>query len=405
MRDARRPQLRSRTAWTARDVVRAAVLVIALYGMARLLWEAQAVLFVAFLGVLLGLPLAAAVDYLSRWRVPRGVAAMAIMVVSVALMARVVAGLAPTLRSELRELRQRLPEAIDRVEGWLASQQQGVVGAVLGIQDTLTAPDTTDAARAAPPRDTVPVIASDTASRAALRDRLIEQARGATRFLFPFLSSTIAVVGGLLLVLVIAVYVAVEPDTYVGGILKLVPQRSRERAGEVLNAITATLRRWMLTQLVAMVAIGLLTTLVLQLLDVRAAIALGVLAGLLEFIPTFGPIIAALPGVAMGFLDSPEKALWVALAYIAIQQAESQLLTPLLMKGAIALPPVVTIVSQTTMAVVFGFLGLMIAVPLTAVVIVAVKLLYVEGVVGEEVEVLGRDNEPADAITNTNRTS
>lgn len=393
MSDVRQPQRRSHAAWTARDVLRAAALVAALYVAMRLVWEAHAVLFVAFLGVLLGLPLAAGVDLLARWRVPRGVAAMSIMVVSVALLARTLASLAPTLTTEMRELRQRLPEAIDRVEGWLASQQEGVVGAVLGLQDTATVGDTTDTARAAVPVDTIPSTPADTVRRAALRDRLIEQARGATRFLFPFLSSTMAVVGGLLLVMVIAVYVAVEPETYRAGLLKLVPQRSRERAGEVLNAITATLRRWMLAQLVAMVVIGILTTLVLQLMGVRAAIALGVLAGLLEFIPTFGPIIAALPGVAMGFLDSPEKALWVAVAYVVIQQAESQLLMPLLMRGAIALPPVVTIVSQTLMAVVFGFLGLMIAVPLTASVIVAVKLLYVEGVMGEEVDVLGRDNE------------
>jgi predicted PurR-regulated permease PerM len=136
-----------------------------------------------------------------------------------------------------------------------------------------------------------------------------------------------------------------------------------------------------------MVAIGSVTTVVLLILDVKAAFALGILAGLLEFIPTVGPILSAVPAVAMGFLDSPEKALYVAIAFWAIQFAENHLLIPLLMKGGVDVPPVLTILSQALMAMVFGFLGLMCAVPILAAVMVAVKMLYVEDVVGERVPV------------------
>ena len=115
----------------------------------------------------------------------------------------------------------------------------------------------------------------------------------------------------------------------------------------------------------------------------KAALALGLLAGLLEFIPTVGPIISSLPAIAMGFLDSPEKALWVLVAYVVVQFVESHLLIPLLMKGGINLPPALTVFSQALMALLFGFLGLMCAVPLLAATAVAVRMLYVEGVVGE----------------------
>jgi predicted PurR-regulated permease PerM len=151
--------------------------------------------------------------------------------------------------------------------------------------------------------------------------------------------------------------------------------------------MATVLRRWLVTQLVAMVAIGSVTTVVLLILDVKAAFALGILAGLLEFIPTVGPILSAVPAVAMGFLDSPEKALYVAIAFWAIQFAENHLLIPLLMKGGVDVPPVLTILSQALMAMVFGFLGLMCAVPILAAVMVAVKMLYVEDVVGERVPV------------------
>ena len=137
------------------------------------------------------------------------------------------------------------------------------------------------------------------------------------------------------------------------------------------------LRKWLVTQLIAMLVIGVVTTVVLLLLHVKAAFALGLLAGLFEFIPTVGPLLSAVPGVAMGFLDSPEKAATVALAYWGIQFLENHVLIPLLMKGGMDLPPALTVITQALLALVFGFLGLMVAVPLLATVMVIVQVLYV----------------------------
>jgi len=170
---------------------------------------------------------------------------------------------------------------------------------------------------------------------------------------------------------------------YHRGIMLLFPQRRRRRAGEVLSAIAAVLRKWLVTQLLAMVTLGIVTTILLLALRVKAAFALGLLAGLFEFIPTIGPIVSSLPAIAMGFLDSPEKALWVVVAYVGVHFMESHLLIPLLMKGGINLPPALTVFTQALMALTFGFLGLMCAVPLLAATVVAVKMLYVEDVVGE----------------------
>ena len=94
--------------------------------------------------------------------------------------------------------------------------------------------------------------------------------------------------------------------------------------------------------------------------------------------------MSSLPAIAMGFLDSPEKALSVAVAYIGIQFLENHLLIPLLMKGGIDIPPALTILSQAMMAILFGFLGLMCAVPLLAATLTAIKMLYVEDVVGDQ---------------------
>jgi predicted PurR-regulated permease PerM len=181
-----------------------------------------------------------------------------------------------------------------------------------------------------------------------------------------------------------AIYIASDPAMYHRGMISMFPRRHRRRAGEIFSAIADVLRKWLVTQLIAMATICAVTTLVLLILGVKAAFALGVIAGLLEFIPTVGPILSAVPAIAMGFVDSPEKALYVAIAYVGIQFMENHLLIPLLMKGGLDLPPALTLLAQALMALLFGFLGLMCAVPMLAATMVGVKMLYLERVIGEE---------------------
>ncbi|MFL5576864.1 MAG: AI-2E family transporter, partial [Gemmatimonadaceae bacterium] len=232
------------------------------------------------------------------------------------------------------------------------------------------------------------------APAATLKARISQQLSGATRYLFPFLSSTLTVLAGLVLVIFLAIYIGAEPKLYHDGLMHLFPHRIRGRTGEVLSEMAIVLRKWLVTQLIAMAVIGTVTTVVLLALGVKAAVALGLIAGLLEFVPTIGPVLSAVPAIAMGFIDSPEKALYVAIAYWGIQFLENNLLIPTLMRGGLDLPPVLTIVAQALMTLVFGFLGLMVAVPLTAAIIVPIKMLYVEDVVGDPIAV--RDEGPGD---------
>jgi predicted PurR-regulated permease PerM len=208
-----------------------------------------------------------------------------------------------------------------------------------------------------------------------LRDRLLAQVGGAGRQFLHVLGSTLAVIAGIFLVIFLSIYLAIDPSVYRRGFLRLVPPRFRGQTEEILNAIAVTLRKWLVTQLIAMIVIGGVTTIVLMALKVRAAVPLGILAGLLEFVPTLGPVLSALPAVAMGFVDSPQKALAVTIAYIGIQFLENHLLIPVLMKQGLNLPPALTIIMQSLMALVFGVLGLLVAVPMLAAIMIAAQIL------------------------------
>ena len=403
--------------WRSRDVLRTAVLVIGLYVAIQLLWFANELFLTAFLALLFGLALSAIVDRLERRGIPRGVAAPGVVAAVIALLIGLGALSAPTLVRQGMELQHRLPDAIDAVEQWINAHHGGALGYLIGgpspstdsalaarQQDSVRALEAARATRNAqarttrsPRTDTVVVrTTTPEAPGNTLRQRIATQLSGVTRYLFPFLTSTLSVLAGLLLIVFVAIYVAIDVDLYHSGLMHLFPHRYRVRAGEVLSAVAYTLRQWFIAQLIAMFAIGAVSTIVLLALNVRAALALGFIAGVLEFIPFFGPIISAIPAIAMGFLDSPEKALWVTIAYFIIQEMEGHILIPILMKEGVDLPPVLTILSQALMALVFGFLGLMVAVPMLAAIMVPVKMLYVGDVVGDQVEIAGTENDEDD---------
>ena len=370
----------------------------------RLIWLAQTVFLTAFLGVLFGLAVSAGVDWVrARVRAPRGLIAALIVLGSAGAIVGFFVVSGPVLATQSQELQTKLPEAIDKIDQW--AQSKGFLGSLIRGRSSTTAPGptpqpvkgpetpaerTTGASPRQVPTDSALAAtagASTTAPPQTLKQRILGQLAGLTRYLFGFLSSTISVFAGLVLILVLSIYIGADPDTYHDGLMKLFAKPWRKRAGEVLTAISIALRKWLVTQLIAMVVIGVVSTIVLLILGVNAAVPLGVIAGILEFVPTVGPILSALPAVATGFVDSPQKALAVIVAYIAIQQMENYLLIPFLMREGVDLPPALTIIAQALMALIFGFLGLLCAVPLLAATMVAVKMLYVQDVVGEPVEV------------------
>jgi predicted PurR-regulated permease PerM len=367
-----------------REVVRILSLIFGFYIGVRLLWIAHPVIFLFFLGVLFGLPIAQGADWLEKRRIPRGIGVAIILTVFLGLLIGGGVGIAPILRAQSKELQQRLPEALDKIDAWLGHRANGVLGILFnqessGGDDAGAVPGIADTDSVA--TDTVlPPATGPEAQRSNevvvggnLRREITKQFSGAQHSFLRMLTSTFAVTGAFLLVLFIAAYIGVDPHLYHGGVLALVPARERDRAALALARLATILRRWLVTQLIAMVVIGAVTTVFLLAIHVKAALPLGILAGVAKFIPIVGSIFAAIPAIAMAFIDSPHKALVVAIGYIVIQFVENHLLVPVLMKHGVNLPPAMTLGIQALMALLFGFLGLLVAVPLLAVILTIVR--------------------------------
>jgi predicted PurR-regulated permease PerM len=263
-------------------------------------------------------------------------AAILALVASIGLVAWLVGD---TLAGELGQLATRLPAALDKVREWLAQHAAGrallgSLGAVNGMESV---------------------------------SRLAGVAL-----------STLGAVANALVLLALGIYFAVDPGLYRRGLLRLVPPAHRARVAETLAATTDALRQWLGGAVVAMLAVGGVTGLGLWALGVPFAFSLAVIAALLEFVPFIGPIVAAIPAVLVGFGESPVTAFYVALLYLAVQQIEGYLLTPLVQRWAVALPPALAVLAVLVFGVLIGLPGALFAVPLLVVVMVVVRKLYVE---------------------------
>ncbi|EHL95829.1 hypothetical protein HMPREF9946_05066 [Acetobacteraceae bacterium AT-5844] len=201
---------------------------------------------------------------------------------------------------------------------------------------------------------------------------------------FSALGTTFGALGNFVLFLFIGLYLAVDPGLYRRGIELLVAPSLRPKTRAVFEEAGETLRGWLGAQLISMAAVGLLMGLGFWLLGLPLAVLLGTIAALLAFIPNIGPVIAAVPAVLLGLESGLSGALAVLGVYIAVQTAESYLITPYVQRRSVDLPPVLTITVQVAMGMLYGIMGLALATPLAALGLMLVRRLYVEDYLEQE---------------------
>lgn len=203
--------------------------------------------------------------------------------------------------------------------------------------------------------------------------------------------SVLPVVGGVantilsvLIIFFLSMYLLAEPELYVSGIIKLTPIWYRDRMRGILRRLDSTLRAWLSVTAVSMVVVAILTGFGLWLLDIKEeAFALGVLAGLLSFIPNFGPVVALVPSVAVAMVEAPHNVIWVVVVIYGVSFFQSQVISPVLASERMNMPAILILLGQIIFGFFFGFLGLMLAVPLSACLAVLVDEMYVKDVLGD----------------------
>lgn len=308
-----------------------------------LLWMLPEVPLLVFAAALLGVFLDAGARLLRRvLPVPHGAGVLLFLLLLLLLAAGVSVMAARPMADQLNELWQQVPVAADRASTMLSRYSWG--------QELLD----------------------------RLKPGNMELPAGGGSTAFSAVGTTFGALANVVLVAFLGLYFALDPQLYRRGIERMVAPSLRPRARVLCEESAATLRGWLGAQMVSMAVVGVLTGVGLWLIGVPLAPVLGVIAALMAFIPTLGPVLAAIPAVLLGLADGLSGALWVIGVYVVVQSVESYLVTPYVQKRSVDLPEAATIIALVAFGLMFGFLGMLLATPMAALALMLVRRLYVE---------------------------
>ncbi|HEX2866649.1 MAG TPA: AI-2E family transporter [Ignavibacteriales bacterium] len=321
-----------------------------------LLGAASGVLLLVFLGILLGAMLDGMAGLLRRYlKLPRKLAVIASVLILLMLVVATGWFIGPRLGEQMTELSRKIPEAAGKVQDMIINTSWGK--ALVNM-----APSAKEAMPSAP--DII-------------------------GYLTGFFSSTFTLISNIVIMFFIGIYLAIDPGLYVDNLIMLFPASKRERARTVLHYCMRALKWWLVGRFSSMAVVGILTALGLWIIGVKTALSLGIIAALFSFIPFLGPFLSFIPAFLISFLQDPALSYSVILVYIIVQSVESYFLTPLIDQKTVSNPPALLITIQLLMGVLTGPIGVILASPLVVVVIILIQTVYVEGILGSRIKVMG----------------
>jgi len=345
------------------------------------MWQLRLVLLMTFLAVIIAVSLDIPVRELQRRGFPRSIAIALVISSTILLLGLLGFVIGAPVVEQTQNLFEELPDALDRVvaeynhiaEDWAMLPQVG--------EEQLNEAN-----------DPSGLITPDTLTGGAL-------------FVTSIGSFVVSFAVNLVLVIIASIYLLADPDIYANSILALIPKNRQEFMLRLLIDLRRALVAWLITQLFSMTIITVLLSFTLGVIwGVPNAIALGILAGVLTIIPNFGSIIAAIPGIIFTLADRPNYIVPVILTYVITQQLESNFITPFFIKRRLQVPAAALLVFQVMVGVLFGFLGLLLAVPMFMVVLVLVRYLYVDSVLDNlNTEIEARETESGIMLSVTNK--
>lgn len=316
------------------------------------MWRLRDALMLTFLAAIVAIALQMPVNRLQRMGLSRGTSVIASMAGLVLIITLFFVLLVPVFVTQIRDLVDELPDAVEQAREEYDSQVEK--------------------------HDWLPKVDWDKITEGSASDFVMEQAGQLSRNIFPFLTGVGGLIANLIFVFFIALFFVTDPANYLEGLLALVPNGYRPRALEIFVQLGETLRRWFIGQLISMTMSGILIGLVTGvILGLPNPVALGMISGVMEFVPNFGSILSVIPGVLIALAKDPALAPWVVVAYLITQQIQSNVIMPRIMSRQVSMPAATVLIAQVLAAALFGFLGLLLAVPLAVVVMVLLREIYV----------------------------
>lgn len=351
---------------SAGDIARYTLVVVAILATALLFWQIKDAFLVAFAGIIMAVFITGFARIVRRF-VP---ISRAWSLVTVGILITLIFGafgflFGPQIVNDFERLTERLPEQLtelrERIREWPLGDQL-LDGGGDGQEE-------------------------NGEDRGGISEYFVGKAGG---MLFQVGTTIANVLSTLVLIVFIGIFFAADPESYKKGIALLFTEKRANRINEVLETSGKALWQWLAGQLGAMTFVGITVTIGLMIIGVPQALVLGIIAGLLDFVPFAGPLAAVFPALVLAFSVSPQAAFYTALLYLIVQQFEGNMVTPLIQRRMVSLPPAMVILSLIAFGLIFGIPGIILATPLAVVVMVVVGMLYVEDVLGKDVSIPGR---------------
>ncbi|QWG15552.1 AI-2E family transporter [Bradyrhizobium sediminis] len=329
--------------------------VVAFVALLLFTWHFAATLFLIFAGMLLGVALNAMSDLLGRVvRLPQSLRLTIVCVVLAGMLSSVVFLGGSTIAQQATVLSNTMKSQLVNVKAFL--EKNGIDTSYLDFINQEAAPSTTPAAPGAAATHNLPSASTIASSGGAIMGQTLK-----------LLLGTVSAVGHFFIVLFLGLAFAAQPSVYRNGLLFLAPARHRARATIIFDRIGWTLERWLIAQIITMAAVFFVTWIGLKLIGIQSSFILGIQAGLLAFIPTVGAILGGLIVVLASLASGWVAALSAFILFLGVHALESYILTPIVQRQALDIPPATLFAFQILLGVVFGIWGLALALPLMAI--------------------------------------
>jgi predicted PurR-regulated permease PerM len=333
-------------------------------------WYFASTLFLIFAGMLLGVALNAMTNQLGRvTKLSHELRLTAVCLLLAALLCGVIFLGGATIADQAKVLSGTIKSQVVNVKAFL--EKYGVDTSYLELGNLNAAPAGqagTQEAPAAPAQHNLPSAGTIASGGSAILSQALKLVLG-----------TVGAVGNFFIVLFLGLCFAAQPGVYRGGLIYMAPVRRRASVTIVVDRIGATLERWLIAQMITMFAVFFITWVGLMLIGIPGSFILGIQAGLLTIIPTVGALVGGLIVVLASLASGWVAALSAFVLFLGIHSLESYILTPMLQRQALEIPPATLFGFQILLGVVFGIWGLALALPLMAVVKVVINFLHEDG--------------------------